>query len=90
LYVDDLVSGANSVEQLQAFECYLGIMSEAGMNLRKWNSNSTELCLKIEKAESQLQKQNTVDPPSAVSEEEQSFVKSKINLTDGSSLNKLR
>jgi len=55
-------------------------MSEAGMNLRKRNSNSTELFLKIQKAESQLQELNTVDPPSAVSEEEETFVKSETAL----------
>ena len=82
LYVDDLVSGANTIEEALN-------MSEAGMNLRKWNSNSTEMCMKIQRSESQLQEQ--CDLPSAVSEEE-SFAKSETTLpktTDGSSLNKL-
>ena len=93
LYVDDLVSGANTVEE--AFEYYLQakkIMSEAGMNLRKWNSNSAELCCKIQKSESRSHDQNTVSPSSAVSEEEESFVKSETTLptpTDGAFLNKL-
>ena len=55
-----------------------------------WNSNSAELCTKIQRAESQSQEQNVVDPSSAVSEEEESFVKSETTLptpADGSSLN---
>ena len=93
LYIDDLISGASTVKE--AFEYYLQakkIMSEAGMNLRKWNSNSIELCCKIQKSESQLLNKNTVSPLSAVNEEEESFVKSETTLPtpeDGSSLNKL-
>ena len=44
LYVDDLVTGVTTVEK--AFDIYNGsrrLMADAGMNLRKWNSNSTEL-----------------------------------------------
>ena len=37
LYVDDLITGANTVEQ--GFELYQHIMKEAGLNLRKWNSH---------------------------------------------------
>ena len=42
-YVDDLVTGAQNVEQ--AYNLYLRakqIMADTGMNLRKWSSNSKE------------------------------------------------
>ena len=48
LYVDDLSSGADTTEK--ALEIYVGakeIMKQAGLNLRKWNSNSKELLAKI-------------------------------------------
>lgn len=48
LYVDDLCTGADSVEE--AIKIYTGasaVMKEGGFNLRKWDSNSAELCEKI-------------------------------------------
>ena len=49
LYVDDLITGTDSVES--AFEVYSKskqIMKEAGLNLRKWKTNSSELLNQIE------------------------------------------
>ena len=44
LYVDDLVAGADSVDE--AYNLYLNcknLMKHGGFNLRKWNSNSAAL-----------------------------------------------
>ena len=44
LYVDDLIAGEDTVER--AFNLYAkakGFMADGNFNLRKWNSNSTEL-----------------------------------------------
>ena len=63
LYVDDLVTGADNVQD--AFRFYVdskSLMSCAGMNLHKWNSNSMEL----------LEAENSV---AQVSEEDESYAK---------------
>ena len=40
-YVDDLISGGNTVEQaLRMYKVAKQAMLEGGFNLRKWNSNS--------------------------------------------------
>ena len=52
LYVDDLIIGTDSVES--AFQVYSKskqIMKEAGLNLRKWKTNSSELLNQIEEVE---------------------------------------
>jgi hypothetical protein len=49
LYVDDLLSGADSQDELLSlFEDAKSIMSKAGMNLTKWHSNHTLLGDKLE------------------------------------------
>ena len=50
LYVDDLVSGAANLKE--PFKCYVDckqLMDRAGMNLRKWGSNSAELLAQIKR-----------------------------------------
>ena len=52
LYVNDLITGTDSVES--AFQFYSKskqIMKEAGLNLRKWKTNSSELLNQIEEVE---------------------------------------
>jgi len=52
LYVDDLITGTNDIEQ--AFELYQiskRIMKGAGLNLRKWNSNCAGLLKRIRECE---------------------------------------
>ena len=52
LYVDDFITGTDNVAS--AFQIYSRakqIMSEGGMNLRKWNSNSPELLQQIRQVE---------------------------------------
>ena len=52
LYVDDLISGSDTVEG--AYNIYKKSkqnMAEGGFNLRKWRSNSQELCYRISKTE---------------------------------------
>ena len=45
LYVDDLISGSDTVESAyNIYEKSKQIMAEGGFNLRKWHSNSQELC----------------------------------------------
>ena len=58
--MDDLVAGAESVEQ--AYNLYLRakkIRVEAGMNLRKWSSNDTMLMQRIRQAEGEPLLDNT-------------------------------
>ena len=77
LYVDDLVTGANTVDE--AFSLYKnarGLMAEASMKLRKWNSNSSEV-MKLIQADESNTKINTVDKKASVMEEEESY----LNLT---------
>ena len=85
LYVDDLVTGANTVNE--AFDIYKGarrLMSNAGMNLRKWNSNSLELMKLIQADESKLSN-DEIEVKSPVMEEEESYVNSQFNLCESSS-----
>ena len=82
LYVDDLVAGADDVQD--AFRFYIdskSLMSAAGMNLRKWNSNSVELLNLIEGDNVQSLETKTDDIQ--VSEEDESYAKA----TTGYSLN---
>ena len=54
LYVDDLIAGADSVEQgFYLYKKSKEIMADASFNLRKWNSNSLELLDQIREAELQ-------------------------------------
>ena len=49
LYVDDLITGADNVEgAFQLYKVAKSLMSEAGFNLRKWNSNSSSLLSMIQ------------------------------------------
>ena len=80
LYVDDLITGASTVEQ--GFELYQRakrIMKEGGLNLRKWNSNSSSLIRRISEAES-AHNTNCMKSVAPLSEEEESYSKSCIGL----------
>ena len=73
LYVDDLITEASTAEQ--GFELYQRakrIMKEGGLNLRKWNSNSSSLIRRISKAE--------LAHNTTLSEEEESYSKSCTGL----------
>lgn len=73
LYVDDLITGTDNVET--AFQVYSKskqIMKEAGLNLRKWKTNSSELLHRIEEVESN-QDAHTNETISTIAEEEQSY-----------------
>ena len=80
LYVDDLVTGADTVDE--AFNIYKGarrLMVEAGMNLRKWSSNSPEL-MKLIQADECKRRDDVVEVKSTVMEEEESYANSQITL----------
>ena len=52
LYVDDLNSGSSSVEEgYELYEKVKGLMLQAGMNMRKWRTNSPELMRMIKQKE---------------------------------------
>ena len=93
LYVDDLICGAE--DEAQAFKCYSkskNILAKAGMNLGKWNSNSTELMKRIPIAESSLQRISIESPSTSVISEEETYAKSTTNLQnckEGESVSKL-
>ena len=86
LYVDDLVAGADDVQD--AFRFYIdsnSLMSTAGMNLRKWNSKSVKLLNLIEGDNVQSLETKTNDIQ--VSEEDESYAKATTgyspNVKDG-------
>ena len=67
LYVDDLIAGEDTVEQ--AFNLYVKakkFMADGNFNLRKWNSNSTELLAKIRMAEQQESKDHATPSSDSV------------------------
>ena len=82
LYVDDLIAGEDTVEQ--AFNLYAKakkFMADGNFNLRKWNSNSTELLAKIRMAEQQeLKGHATPSPDSVLPHQDRSCDKSLVSL----------
>ena len=85
LYVDDLITGTGTVEQgVELYQRAKGIMKEAGLNLRKWNSNSSALLTKIAEMESvsnTTSARTVVEPQQeSVSEEEESYSKCRAGL----------
>ena len=84
LFVDDLSTGADSVEN--AYKMYLEskqILQEGKFNLRKWNSNSKELLERIQETERAIGKNETGDSNPGVSEDDQSYVQASIGLNTG-------
>ena len=79
-YVDDLITGEDSVEE--SFQIYKGlkqIMATGGFNLRKWHSNSDELLAKIESNELGSEKppdRSLMQPNCQTFEEDESYAKS--------------
>ena len=73
-YVDDLVTGADDVDKAFGFytECKQ-LMDKAGMNLRKWNSNSAELLERVKG----VTPHNSVTPAitTNITEEDESYAK---------------
>jgi len=73
LYVDDLVSGTSTVgEAVNFYTEVRRVMSAAGMNLRKWKSNSEELLDYIKDSEKGDSLQSS---KVEVTEEDESFAK---------------
>ena len=94
LYVDDLVCGAEDEDK--AFEYYTkskAILFKAGMNLRKWNSNSNKLMKRIQSNESLPPSSHVVTTSKVtVTEEEESYAKSTTSgqsCIEGASISKL-
>ena len=77
-YVDDLITGASTVEQgFELYQMAKHIMMEVGLNLCKWNSNSSLLIERISETELALNTNcDTVKSKAPLSEEEESFSKS--------------
>ena len=79
IYVDHLLTGANNVQE--GFELYQqskGLMAKGAFNLRKWNSNATDLPQLIDNKEEGLVQPKTEEPNRAVEEEDESFIKSTV------------
>ena len=79
-YVDDLITGEDSVEEsVQIYKGSKRIMATGGFNLRKWNSNSDELLAKIESSEfgSEASTDRSLERPNCQTlEEDESYAKS--------------
>ena len=79
LYVDDLVAGAADVEAgIQLYQRAKKIMSDAGMNLRKWQSSSPVLMQQIQSIEGEAPSTPARKISLTVTEEEESFVNSQV------------
>ena len=77
LYVDDLLSGAESDEKtLEIYHKLKKIMASRGFNLRKWNLNSQTLLKSIETCESLQEQRGLVDH--ATAEDDESYAKLSI------------
>lgn len=90
LYVDDLTSGADT--EKDAFNLYLSaknIMAKGGFNLRKWSSNSMEVCSMITKNELknnfELNIAESDKGDSCFTEEDMSYAKDVLNSFAASS-----
>ena len=82
IFVDDLSTGANSVEH--AFDIYQKskeIMSAGSFNLRKWNSNSKELLRKIAREERQIGGLEIRQSEATLTEDGQTYAKASIGLS---------
>ena len=82
LYVDDLLTGADNVQE--GFELYQDskeLMAKGAFNLRKWNSNSNELLQLINNKEESVAQTKTEKSNSLVEEEDESFIKSTVGPT---------
>ena len=78
LYVDDFVSGAETDETaLQIYKGTKQLMAKGGFNLRKWNSNSSNVVKSIEALEGK-KNLSLISDKSSVSQDDQSFTKSTI------------
>ena len=78
--MDDLITSTDSVES--AFQVYSRskqIMKEAGLNLRKWKTNSSELVNRIEEVEAS-QDALTNEAISMIAEEKQSCAENSTSL----------
>ena len=78
LYVDDLLTGEETDDRtFQVYENSKKLMSQGGLNLRKWNSNSPTLLAKIKEAENQTAPVEASKPSAVatVSEEDESYAK---------------
>lgn len=83
LYVDDLVTGAESVEN--AFQIYKKskkMLAEGGFNLRKWSSNSCRLLEEIKNSETTQESPsvNQVKVEDTATEDVESYAKSTMGL----------
>ena len=79
--------GANTADE--AFSLYKnakGLMAEAGMKLRKWNLNSSELIKLIQADESNMNN-DAVDKKASVIEEEESYANSQFNTFESKDVN---
>ena len=85
LYVDDLIAGEATVEQ--AFNLYKrakSFMADGNFNLRKWNSNSTELLTKIRSVEQQAANEQASLQLDSTSQEDKTTDKLMVGLGDHS------
>ena len=84
LYVDDFLSGEDSVEKaVTLYRKSKQIMGEEGFNLRKWHSNSKEL-ISIINAEEPKPKNTEQE---IVSEEDESFAKATVGPVNSTANN---
>ena len=85
LYVDDLVAGAEDEDQ--AYDMYENskqIMKEGGFNLRKWNTNNSNLTERIKVSELVSDENKTSDKaePDRITAEDETYTKSTTGYSD--------
>ena len=83
LYVDDVNTGGYSIEEvMELFRVSKQMMQEGGFNLRKWLSNSKEVMSQIKS--SQSDGETKVPNEADITEEDQSFAKTVLNVSETS------
>ena len=83
LYVDDVNRGGYSVEEvMELFRVSRQMMQEGGFNLRKWLSNSKEMMSQIKSSQNDGESEVPNEPD--VTEEDQSFAKTVLNVSETS------
>ena len=89
LYVDDVNTGGYSVKEvMELFKVSKQMMQEGGFNLRKWLSNSKEVMSQINS--SQSDGETEVPNEADVTEEDQSFAKTVLNVSETSEGEKVK
>lgn len=79
LYVDNLLAGAGDIQEgFQMYQQLKELMAKGGLNLCKWNSNSTSLLQLIDNKEKAMVQPKTEEANQLIGEKDELFIKATI------------